>query len=288
MPELLADKTSVETDALPAENIAGETETTESGSRPEDRVRDIERFTGHRVRLEVYEGPLDLLLYLIRAHRYDICDIPIREVTSQFCEFISLMNELDLEYAGDFLVTAASLMQIKSRMLLPQHESQNEDALEQDAPDPRAELVERLMDLQRYQDAAETLKELREERANTFSRLVESRIMPEVEDVSASVLLQDISTFDLLRALQKVLDRQAERPVTTIRRDPFSLVERVRDVLKQMGDDGASFGALCDDCQSRLEIVITFLAILELIARKKIVVEQKSLFDEIYLKKSAE
>jgi len=261
----------------------------ETASRPEDRVRDVERFTGHRVRLAVYEGPLDLLLYLIRAHRYDICDVPIREVTNQFCEFLSLMNELDLEYAGDFLVTAASLMQIKSRMLLPQHESANEDALQQEEVDPRAELVERLMELQRYQDAAETLKELREERANTFSRLVETpKSTPQFEDVSASVLLQDISTFDLLRALQKVLDRQAERPMTTIRRDPFSLAERVRDVLKMLHSDGASFGALCDDCQSRLEVVITFLAILELISRKKIVVEQKSLFDEIWLKRSAE
>jgi segregation and condensation protein A len=99
------------------------------------------RFTGHRVQLQVFEGPLDLLLYLVRAHRYDICDIPISDVTRQFIDFIVLMDELDLEYAGDFLVTAASLMAIKSRMLLPKNESANEDEMDDDSKnDPRQEL----------------------------------------------------------------------------------------------------------------------------------------------------
>jgi segregation and condensation protein A len=272
------------------------------GVEGQPQVRDPERFTGHRVRLQVFEGPLDLLLYLIRAHRYDICDIAIADVTLQFIEFIRLMDEMDLEYAGDFMVTAATLMQIKSRMLLPQHQSENEDEMDDDSKnDPRKELVDRLLEYQRYQEAADTLKELRDERAQMWTR---PPISPELAEALASradaaiddaaktpedegaMLLQDISTFDLLRALQKVLDRVAERPVTTIRREPFTLAERVRDVLRRISSsaEGLTFGDLCDDCGTRLEVVITFLSVLELIARKRIVVQQETLFDEILVK----
>jgi segregation and condensation protein A len=223
----------------------------------------------------------------VRAHRYDVCDIPIHLITRQFIEYLRLMEELDLEYAGDFLVTAATLMQIKSRMLLPQHESQNEDAMQQEEADPRKELVERLLEYQRFQEAAETLKEMGDSRANTFARIPPPPDgSPPIEEVSASLLLQDISTFDLLRALQKVLDRQSQRPTTTIRRDPFTLSERVRDVFKRVSvtAEGVNFDDLCEDCQSRLEVVITFLALLELISRKRVIVEQARHFDEIWVR----
>jgi segregation and condensation protein A len=272
---------------------------TTQGVEGQPQVRDPDRFTGHRVQLRLFEGPLDLLLYLIRAHRYDICDIAIADVTNQFIGFIRLMDELDLEYAGDFMVTAATLMQIKSRMLLPQHQSENEDEMEDDAKnDPRRELVDRLLEYQRYQEAADTLKDLREERAQMWTRppispeLAEALAARSDTDVVAppeddgAMLLQDISTFDLLRALQKVLDRVAERPVTTIRREPFTLSERLRDVMRRIAgsDSGLTFGDLCDDCNTRLEVVITFLSVLELIARKRIVVQQETLFDEILVK----
>ena len=268
----------------------------------ESSVREPERFTGHRVQLRVYEGPLDLLLYLVRMHRCDICDIPIRDVTAQFLSFVKLMKELDLEYAGDFLVTAASLMQIKSRMLLPKHESENEDALEdENEADPRRALVERLLEYQRFQSAAETLREMRDERAQLFTRpplapdlaqaLAEANGASTREEVNdGAVLLRDVSTFDLLRALQKVLDRMEEAPVATIRREPFSLPERLKTLMRRLAStrEGLSFGALCEDCQSRLEIVITFLAVLEMIARKKAVAVQRELFDEIWIEAAVE
>ena len=268
------------------------------------RVRDPERFTGHRVRLQLFEGPLDLLLYLVRAHRCDICDIPIRQVTTQFIHFLALMDELDLEYAGDFLVTAATLMAIKSRMLLPKHQSANEDEMEDDSSsDPRQELVNRLLEYQRFQDAADTLRGLREERSALYARpplpsdvaqMLEEAANPSDdfdlearEQEQTGALLGDISTFDLLRVLQKVLDRQTEAPVATIRREPFTLSERVRQVLKRVSSTriGLSFEEICDDCESRLEIVITFLAVLELIRRNHVSIEQLSLFDEIWVKK---
>ena len=300
MPHAVATDENLQYRVLDVAETPSETPSETPHEQP--RVRDMERFTGHRVQLRLFEGPLDLLLYLVRAHRYDICDIPISDVTTQFIEFLTLMDELDLEYAGDFLVTAASLMAIKSRMLLPKHQSQNEDEIEDDsADDPRKQLVERLLEYQRFQDAAEQLKSLRDERASLYSRpqlapdvsaLIEEISHPTDDDDERArretgALLGEISTFDLLRALQKVLDRQAEAPVATIRREPFSLPERVRDIVRRLSStrSGMSFAQLCDDCESRLEIVITFLAVLELIRRAQASIEQLSLFDEIWVKK---
>jgi segregation and condensation protein A len=253
------------------------------------QVRDPERFTGHRVRLRVFEGPLDLLLYLVRAHRYDVFDIPIQEVTNEFISYLKLMDEVDLEYAGDFLVTAASLMQIKARMLLPKQQSANEDALEQEGKDPRKELVDRLLEYQRFQEAADTLKDLRETRADMFARPPRPELLqPNEEDAerAAALLLEDVSTFDLLRALQKVLARLDEKPTAVIRREPFTIQERIRDLHRRVASspDGITFRDACDDCETRLEVVITFLAVLELIRRGRVRVEQRELFDEIFIR----
>jgi segregation and condensation protein A len=259
------------------------------GVAHQPQVRDPERFTGHKVRLRVFEGPLDLLLYLIRAHRYDIFDIPISDVTRQFIEFIRLMEEIDLEYAGDFMVTAATLMQIKSRMLLPPQESENEDEIDEPGVDPRQELVARLLEYQKFQEAADTLKEMREERSHMFTRLVpEALPVDDDADDNGTLLLQDISTFDLLRVLQKVLDRVATRPVATIRREPFTIGDRIRSLLGRVlaRPEGSTFDALCDDCESRLEVVITFLALLELIRRGRVMVSQARPFEEILVRKS--
>lgn len=255
------------------------------------QVRDLERFSGHLVRLQLFEGPLDLLLYLIRAHRYDIFDIPIHDVTKQFMEFIKIMDELDLEYAGDFLVTAATLMQIKSRMLLPQKESENEEELAEEERDPREELVARLLEYQQMQEAAKTLEVMRDERSQMFPRPPDAPAVPADEAAppeetpAEQLLLQDVSTFDLLHALQKVLQRLAERPVALVHREPFTLGDRMRGLAGRIrhAAGGLTFGDLCEDCQSRLEIVITFLAVLELIRRGRARMTQKALFDEIWV-----
>jgi len=267
-------------------------DTSEAAPFQQPQVREPEKFTGHKIRLQIFEGPLDLLLYLIRAHRYDVCDIPIQEVTNQFLEFLRLMEEVDLEYAGDFLVTAATLMQIKSRMLLPKQESANEEEMEAEENDPRQQLVERLLEYQRLQEAAETLQQMREERGQLFTRPpLPPGVLPlldgEEEDETAAdkLLLQDVSTFDLLRALQKVLDRMNERPVALVRREPFNLPDRIRTVLRRLTalKEEMAFSALCDDCETRLEVVLTFLALLELIRRGRVHVKQHTLFDEIWV-----
>ena len=257
------------------------------------QVREPERFDGHRVRLNLwddhaFEGPLDLLLYLVRAHRYDICDIPIHDITRQFLEFSHLIELLDLDAAGDFLVTAATLMQIKSRMLLPKHESANEDAMQGEADDPRRELVDRLLEYQRFQSAAQSLQELKIEREQLFARRI--ALSETIDDLSDGELpptlaLQNVSSFDLLRALQRVLDRMQEAPVALVQREPFTIATRTRDVWARLKNlSRANFELLCDDCQSRLEVVITFLSILELIRRGRAEVKQERAFGEIELR----
>jgi segregation and condensation protein A len=255
--------------------------------------------------LQIFEGPLDLLLYLIRGHRADIFEIPLREVTSQFIEFLRTLDELekagdacvarvDIENAGDFCVTAATLMQIKSRMLLPKSESANEDEADEEEDDPRRELVERLLEYQRMQGAAQTLEEMRDERSLLLSRpafppefSVPSEAVAQVgstPEADAALLLKDVSTFDLLRALSRVLQKLDERPTALVRREPFSLTERTRDVLARLkSGEPQDFEMLCDDCQSRLEIVVTFLAVLELVRRGRAQIRQRSAFDEIWI-----
>ena len=265
----------------PALNL---TKTVSDDAQPQ--VREPERFTGHKIRLPVFEGPLDLLLYLIRAHRYDILDIPIRQITGQFVEYLALMRDVEADYAGDFLVTAATLMQIKARMLLPKSESQNEEIMEQEEADPRRELVDRLLEYQKIQDAAEELRQKREIRADLFHRPPEASKWDNQFDaeLSQALLLAEVSSFDLLSALRRVLKRVEEAPVALVKREPFTLPERLRGIAARLYHTGElSFESLCDDCQSRLEVVVTFLAILELIKRGRAKVRQLTLFDEIWL-----
>ena len=260
------------------------------GAPNQPQVKDPDRFTGHKIALPIFEGPLDLLLYLIRAHRYDIFDVPIREITGEFVEYLSLMNDVAAESAGEFLVTAATLMQIKARMLLPKAESESEDSMDEETIDPRAELVERLLEYQRIQEAAEELRDKREARADLFARSPESlknSWNAFDADISQSLLLSDVSSFDLLSALKRVLKRLEEAPIGLIKREPFSLDARLKDVeWRIVGAGRLSFDTLCEDCQSRLEVVVTFLAILELIRRGRAQVHQNALFEEIILEKA--
>ena len=264
--------------------------TTHQGASDQPQVKDPDRFTGHPIALPIFEGPLDLLLYLIRAHRYDIFDIPISRITGEFVEYLSLMQEVGAETAGDFLVTAATLMQIKARMLLPKAESENEDSMDEADADPRAELVERLLEYQRIQEAAEELRDKREARADLFARspdALKNSWSSFDAEVSQSLLLSDVSSFDLLAALKRVLKRLEEAPVALVRREPFSLGERLRDVEWRLAGAGRlNFESLCEDCQSRLEVVVTFLAVLELIRRGRARVKQNDLFEEIWIEKA--
>jgi segregation and condensation protein A len=223
------------------------------------------------IRLPVFEGPLDLLLHLIREAKIDIYDIPIAEVAAQYLEMLALMEALDLEVAGEFLVMAATLMEIKSRMLLPRPPKPMLD--EEEGEDPRAELVQRLLEYEQYKHAAEQFRALEEMGRRRFTREAE----PEME---GSVSLEELRPEDLLRALNRMLASFAETgpPVASLQRERINLRLRMRELWGRLQDspEPLSFRSLFVGGirPSRVEVIVTFLAVLELLRLGRILVRQ--------------
>lgn len=231
----------------------------------------------YKVTLEAFEGPLDLLLHLIRENEIDIYDIPITKVCEQYLAYLSIMESLDLEVAGEWLVMAATLLEIKSRMLLPKEETQEESQEEQQ--DPRLELVERLIEYERFKSAAEVFRERETERSRVFAR-------GEVDldyELKPTLTLEDITAEDLLSALQRVLEDATEEEVTSIQRRKFTVRMRIREITKRLADAQGRivFEELFDDSVSRVEVVVTFLALLELLKMRRIKVKQKRTYGPI-------
>jgi segregation and condensation protein A len=231
----------------------------------------------YRVNLEVFAGPMDLLLYLVRKDEVDIYDIPIAEVTEQYIGYLSLMESLDLNVAGEFFVMAATLLEIKSRLLLPIPPSEGD---EEEGVDPRIELVERLLEYERFKNASESLKEFEDERRKVFWRITD-----DLQNYDAPVMPLNLEAMDLLFALQQMLADVGEgtAEVTSIERQKVSLRIKMREIWGRIksAPDGLGFRDLVDDPGSRTEIVMTFLAILELLRQGKIKARQKKALGDI-------
>ncbi len=213
----------------------------------------------YNIKLPVFEGPLDLLLHLIRDNKVDIYDIPISFITSRYLEYIEMMKELNLEIAGEFLVMAATLIQIKSRMLLPPDEEVQPEQLE----DPRLELVQRLLEYQAYKDAASILKEREDEALKIFSRppLEED----EEEGVEPELYLFDVNIFDLMGAFKKMLDA-APPEVRTITRETLTVKDRMVTIMEMIENlESIRFEEVFRDSVTKSQMIVTFLAVLELL-----------------------
>jgi segregation and condensation protein A len=226
--------------------------------------------------LEAFEGPLDLLLYLIRRQNLNILDIPIAEITRQYVQYIDLMKELQLELAGEYLLMAAMLAEIKSRLLLPRAESE-----EAEEADPRAELVRRLQEYERFKRAAESLDDL--------PRL-ERDIYPASADVVEKPLvtkLPDLTIKEMLLAFRDVLVRADMYANLHMRREPLSVRQRMSEVLEQLKGDGfREFSALFDPTEGRMGVTVTFLALLELLREGLIDLVQNEAFAPIHVRSS--
>ncbi len=214
----------------------------------------------YQVRLEMFEGPLDLLLHLIREHQLDILDIPIAKITEEYLRHLALMQELDLEVAGEFLLMAATLIHIKSRMLLPPDEvPEGEEAEEQD---PRAELVDRLLEYKRFKEAAQTLGVLEGEQ-----QLLHRRGVPALELEVEGPL--EVSLYELLRAFRDVLSRASLPAPFEITPEELSVGQRIVSLLDRLAAESPlEFTSLFSGSVRRVEIVVTFLALLELLRRR--------------------
>jgi len=243
---------------------------------PEGRL-----FFGHPVKLPIFEGPLDLLLYLIRREEIDIYDIPISRITEQYLQYLALLDSLDMDVAGDFLVMAASLMEIKSRSLLPRPETAEG---EEEEADPRAELVARLLEYRRYKEAASALDELSRENRFVLSR-------PSINgngngNGNAQVVLAgEISAFHLWAAFQAVLSRAQETAVGEVIRPRFTVAMKVAEITARLrrAAEGLSFFSLFPEEVTKLEVIVTFLALLELIRMGRVRISQPRRFSDIVL-----
>jgi segregation and condensation protein A len=239
----------------------------------------------YRVRLDVFEGPLDLLLYLIRKEEIDIHDIPIERVAGQYLEYIELMQMLDLNIAGEFLVMAATLMMIKSRMLLPVEERAVVEGEEEDEMDPRWDLVRRLVEYKKFKDAAQFLQVRARGREDVFGREAEGANFGPKADIP----LQDVGLFDLLSAFNRALSRVKSEDLREIFSERYTVSEKIDDLLNRIRETARiSISRLFEGMRSRHEIVVTFLAVLELIRLKHLVVRQPAPFGEIVIERLVE
>jgi segregation and condensation protein A len=233
---------------------------------------------GYAIKLPVFEGPLDLLLHLVREHKLDVYDIPIVQVTDQYLKYLALMERLDLNVAGEFLVMAATLLEIKSRMLLPAPPSLDDI---EEGVDPRAELVERLLEYERFKNASESLKMLEDERRRVFWRVTD-----DLQNYDAPMMPLNLEAMDLLYALQRMLSEvgEGESDVTSIERRKISLRMKMREIwgrIKLAAKEGLAFRDLFVGPITRDELVMTFLALLELLRMGRIRVKQPKVLGDI-------
>jgi len=232
--------------------------------------------TDYKVKLEVFEGPLDLLLYLIKQDELDIYDISLERITSQYLEYLQAFKELNIELAGEFIVMAANLIYLKSRSLLPlDQQPPEEDAGEED---PRWELIRQLIEYKKFKEAAADLhlRELEQERI--FPREAASSLV-----IQEPLRLGEVGIFQLINAFQAVIKRvEARAEMQEIFGERFSVSEKIDMILRRVGT-GASlrFSDLFGQVVSRVEVVVTFLALLELIRLKQVRAFQKNIFEDI-------
>ncbi|WP_078545972.1 segregation/condensation protein A [Litchfieldia alkalitelluris] len=240
----------------------------------------------YNVKIDSFEGPLDLLLHLINRLEIDIYDIPVANITEQYMLYIQTMSEMKLDIASEYLVMAATLLAIKSKMLLPKQEELYDEDLEIEfEEDPREELMNRLIEYRKYKSAAEDLKILEEERSHVFTKPPSD--MGELADEKEAVQHKiDVNLYDMLGALQKLMRRKKlQKPLTTkIARQEIPIERRMEEILLELKslNRPKNFFELFP-VPIREHIVVTFLAILELLKNNLIILEQDNNFSDIFV-----
>ncbi len=241
----------------------------------------------YQIKLEIFEGPFDLLFHLIEKEEVDIYDIPIARITDQYLAYMQTMQSLDLEIGGEFLVMAATLIQIKSRYLLPKLAKSEDDELS--AEDPREELVARLLEYRRFKAVAALLKEREQSQGLTFNRPVNADSY--IQEFAEQDPLLGVTFADLLQALREVLDRVEEaETVQEIPREEISVRDRMREISRRLilAKGGLTFQQLFRGPRTKSAVVITFIALLELIKLSRVLVHQSGNFCEMVIYRTAD
>jgi segregation and condensation protein A len=232
----------------------------------------------YQCNLDIFEGPLDLLLHLIKEQKMDIYDIPILEITRQYLSYLDVLSELNLETAGEYLIIAAELAKIKSKTLLPAPDTE-EDELTSVGEDPRAELMRRLLEYQRYKEAAFELRQKEYDQQQLFTRSGEV-----ILDNSEGELMIEANVFDLMTAFQKVLKEKSFKNNYEIKITTLSVSDRIDGILELLNaSESVTFSSLFTALNTKQEVIVTFLAILELMRMQLIRSQQARPFDAIRL-----
>jgi segregation and condensation protein A len=236
----------------------------------------------YQVKLDTFEGPLDLLLHLINHYEIDIYDIPVAQITEQYMNYIHAMQHLELNIASEYLVMAATLLAIKSQMLLPKQEIEEVD--EEYMEDPREELMQRLIEYRKFKDAAETFKEKEIEAHQTFTR---APVIFDNLNIEKTVVQGDISIYDMLGAFGKMLERKKwKEPLDTrIQKAEIPIEQRMEEVLnfvKRSNRNGVTFDELFTQ-RTKSHIVVTFMAILELMKVNQVTCKQSKHLETLYV-----
>jgi segregation and condensation protein A len=232
----------------------------------------------YKVRLETYEGPLDLLLDLIRKQEIDIHNIPISKITGQYLEYLHKLEELNIDVSADFIYMAATLIYIKSRMLLPRDPLAEPDL----ADDPRADLVHRLLEHEKFKNAAQMLHEKQQIEDHTWTR--PDRTLYEGEDAEGELV---VSLVDLVRVFQQVLERRKEVARIELKHEQFTVAQMMDLLRKELlaSEEAVRLEAFFESCPSRHAMIVAFLAMLEMVRLQAIVILQSAAFGEIVIRK---
>jgi segregation and condensation protein A len=241
---------------------------------------------GYKVQIEQFEGPLDLLLHLINKACIDIEDIFVSEVTGQYLSYVSSIAELSMDSASEFLEMAAILVYIKSRMILPFDDDEEENGEEED---PEQELIERLKTYKMFKDACEQMKDYEERGLRVYYKLPEEVAFPDERIEIEEILLDDlVAAYE--EVLRRIPDGNVERiEEVEIQQESFTIKERAVYILKKLGEmKSATFFSLFSEARSRMEVAVTFVALLELIHESAVRIKQNGSYEDIYITKISE
>lgn len=227
----------------------------------------------YSVKLDNFEGPMDLLLYFIQRDKLNIYDISIRNITKEYLEFINVMKKLNIEIAGEFIMMAAMLMRIKSRMLLPRIQYSDDELLD----DPRTDLIRRLVEYKQFKDASMNMAGLLDEHSMKFKKGVKLEI--KTLEKNPTEYFKNITVFDLISILNDTLDRMSENNIFETNVEEYHIDEKLEMIRHQLINSGKiSFNKLIESLKTKLEIIVTFLALLELIRNEEISIIQQTPF----------
>lgn len=235
----------------------------------------------YTIKLNDFEGPLDLLLFFIKRDELDIYDIPIANITKEFLDYMHFLQQFDLEIAGEFLVMAAELMQIKVKMLLPPEQGEEEEL------DPRANLVQRLVEYKRFKEMSLQMKNFEEEQMKVHYRGYRSADEHVVEEETGEDMIRDVTFFDLIASFKFAMDRMPKKFVHEIEKINVTVEEQIAYIEEYFSRRSeATFYDLVKDFTERIRIVVTFLALLEVIRAKKIIIRQLYPFGDLSIMRS--